>query len=283
MLPLMSDAAGPLAWIESRPRKHGLPQIDLREIWAYREVASALALRDLKLRYKQTAFGVAWAILQPLGAALVFTLVFDRVVGVASDGIAYPVFVFTGLVVWLYFSSALEAAALSLADSRELVTKVYFPRLLAPIAAVLPGLVDLILSLGVVAIFMVVYEVAPSPAVLLLPVWMLAATCVAFAAGVWLAALNVLYRDVRYTLTFMLQIWLFASPVVFPSSLIDGAWEYVFYANPMAGVIDGFRWSLLHGPVPPPEALISLLTTIAIAITGIAYFQRVERSLADRI
>jgi len=279
----MSATSAPLAWIESRPRKPGLVRFDVREIWAYREVARALALRDLKLRYKQTAFGVAWAVLQPLGAALVFTLVFDRVVGVPSDGIDYPVFVFTGLVVWLYFSGALEAAALSLADSRELVTKVYFPRVLAPLASVLPGLVDLTLSLGMVAIFMVVYEVTPSAAVISLPVWMLAATCVAFTVGVWLAALNVLYRDVRYTLTFMLQIWLFASPVVFPSSLIDGTWQYVFYLNPMAGVIDGFRWSVLDGPAPPPEALISLLSTIVIAITGIAYFQHVERSLADRI
>ena len=279
----MSATRAPLAWIESRPRKPGLVRFDVREIWAYREVARALALRDLKLRYKQTAFGVAWAVLQPLGAALVFTLVFDRVVGVPSDGIDYPVFVFTGLVVWLYFSGALEAAALSLADSRELVTKVYFPRVLAPLASVLPGLVDLTLSLGMVAIFMVVYEVTPSAAVISLQVWMLAATCVAFTVGVWLAALNVLYRDVRYTLTFMLQIWLFASPVVFPSSLIDGTWQYVFYLNPMAGVIDGFRWSVLDGPAPPPEALISLLSTIVIAITGIAYFQHVERSLADRI
>ena len=142
---------------------------------------------------------------------------------------------------------------------------------------------DLVLSLGVVAIFMVIYEVVPSAAILLVPGWILAAICVAFAVGVWLAALNVLYRDVRYTLNFMLQIWFFASPIVFPGSLISGGLQYLFYANPMAGILAGFRWSMLDGPAPPPEALIALPVTFVIAISGIAYFQRVERSLADRI
>jgi len=280
----LSAAGEGSEWIENRPSKRRLlPSLNLREVWAYRELAYSLALRDLQLRYKQTLFGVAWAVVQPLGAALIFTLVFDRAAGLPSDGIPYPVFVLTGVAVWFYFSTALESAAQSLVDNNELVTKVYFPRLLAPMAAVLPGLLDLAISLVLVGVFMVIYAVTPGAAILLLPFWIVALVLVAFGAGTWLSALNVLYRDVRYTLVFLIQLWLFASPVVFPASLVDGGWRYLFYANPMAGVIEGFRWSLLNGPAPPPEALISAAVGILMLISGIAYFQRVERQLADRI
>jgi lipopolysaccharide transport system permease protein len=272
-----------LGWVENRPTTRRIPSLDLREAWDYRELAYSLAFRDLQLRYKQTVFGVAWAVIQPLGAALIFTLVFDRAAGLPSDGIPYPVFVLAGLSVWFYFSTAIQAAAQSMVENEELVTKVYFPRLLNPLAAVLPGLVDLAISIFLVGVFMAIYGVSPSAALFLLPLWIIAVLLVAFATGVWLSALNVLYRDVRYTLVFLVQLWLFASPVVFPASIVHGAWKYVFFANPMAGVIEGFRWSLVGGPAPPALALISAAVAIVLLFTGIAYFQHVERQLADKI
>ena len=280
----MSDATtSDTAWIENRPTTRRLPSLDLGDAWAYRELAYSLALRDLQLRYKQTVFGVGWSVLQPVAAAVVFTLVFDRALGVPSDGIPYPVFVMTGLAVWFYFSTALETAAQSMVENTELVTKVYFPRLLNPFAAVLPGVIDLLLSLTVVAVFMAIYGVGPSLAIVTLPLWIVAVVLVSFSAGVWLSALNVLYRDVRYTLVFLIQFWLYATPVVYPASVVEGNWQYLLYANPMAGVVEGFRWCLLSGPAPPAEALVSAGVTFLLLLTGLAYFQRVERRLADRI
>jgi lipopolysaccharide transport system permease protein len=242
-----------------------------------------LASRDLKLRYKQTALGVAWAILQPLAGVLVFSIVFGRLADIPSDGIAYPVFVFAGLSVWLYFSNSVEAAAQSLVESRELVTKTYFPRAAAPIAAVLPGLVDLGISVIILALFMAAYGVAPGAAILLLPAWVLALVLVAVATGLWLSALNALYRDVRYAFGFLIQVWLFASPVVFPSSLVEDSWRLLYAANPMVGVIDGFRWSVIGAPAPGPEVLVSLTVTMLLLVGGAVYFHRVQRLLADRI
>jgi lipopolysaccharide transport system permease protein len=272
-----------LRWTENRPSRGPFPRIDFRELWAYREVARALALKDLKVRYKQTVFGVAWAVMQPLLGAAIFSIFLGRLAGVPSDGIPYPVFVFAGLVVWTYFSSSITAAAQSLVENRELVTKVYFPRLLAPFAAIFPSLVDFAIALGIVAAFMAVYGVAPSGALLLLPLWLVGAVGLAFAIGLWLSALNVKYRDVRYALPFLIQVWLFASPVVFPSSLIDGAWKYVYAINPVVGLIDGFRWSLLGGPPPSAADLVSLFSALVIFAGGITYFRRVERYFADLI
>jgi ABC-type polysaccharide/polyol phosphate export permease len=193
------------------------------------------------------------------------------------------VFVFAGLAIWVYFSSAVNNAAESLVTDEALVTKVYFPRILAPLASILPGLVDLAVSLVVIAVLMAIYGVAPGPELVLLPFWIVAAVFVAFAAGAWLAALNVLYRDVRIVLAFLLQVWLFASPVIFPSSLVDGTASWFFHINPVAGVIDGFRWSLIGAPAPGPEALVSLVVAVVLVITGVIYFQRVERRFADQI
>ncbi len=270
-------------WVESRPSTGWLPRLDVRELWAYRELALFLALRDLKLRYKQTAFGVAWAIIQPLGAAAIFTIVFGRLAGLPSDGLPYAVFVFAGMIAWSYVSSAVAAAAESLVEHRGLVTNVYFPRLLAPLAAVLPGLVDLAISLAILAVFMVAYGVVPSAALVLLPVWLAALVGTALLAGLWLSALNVLYRDVRYALGFLIQLWLFASPIVFPSSLVDGAWRYVYSANPLVGAIDGFRWSLLGAPPPGNEDLVSLGVGLLLFAGGVLYFGKFERRLGDRI
>jgi ABC-type polysaccharide/polyol phosphate export permease len=270
-------------WRENRPPARWLPELDARELWRERELAVVLALKDLRIRYKQTFFGVAWALLQPLLAVLVFSVVFGRLAGLPADGIPYPVFVYAGLVAWLYFAAAVSAAAQSLVDNRDLVTKVYFPRLLAPLAAVCPPLVDLLVNLLVVAVFLAAYTVAPGPALLVLPAWILAALVLALAAGLGLAALNVKYRDVRHALPFLLQVWLFASPVVYAASLVEGGWRYLYAANPMVTVIGGFRWSLAGGPAPGLEALVSLLVGAVLLLAGFVYFRRVERHFADLI
>jgi lipopolysaccharide transport system permease protein len=280
---MQRSVSGELRWTENRPSAGWLRPVDFPELWSYRELAYFLALRDLKLRYKQTVFGVAWAIIQPLAAMAVFSLVFGRLVGVPSNGVPYPVFVFAGLALWWYLANSVEAAAQSLVDHRELVTKVYFPKLVAPLAAVLPRLVDLAVSLVVVALIMGIYGVVPGAPVALLPAWVVAGVGLALATGLWLSALNVLYRDVRYALGFVLQIWFFASPVVFPSSLFDGAWRYLYAANPVVGLLEGFRWSLLSTPAPGHEAAVSLAVGVALLAGGVVYFRRAETRLADVI
>ena len=276
-------AVGATPWIENRPARRWLPQLNLRELWTTRDITRALATRNVKTRYKQTLLGVAWTILQPLSAVVIFTLVFGRLASVPSDGLPYPVFVYAGLAVWLYFVGAANLASESLAQYRELVTKIYFPRLHAPLAAVLPGLMDLAISLAAIAVFMAVYGVAPTAALVTLPLWILAAVLTAFAVGVWLAALNVRYRDVRNALGFTLQLWLFATPVLYASSLLEGEWTWVLALNPMAAVVDGFRWSLIGAPAPGLWALGSLAVGVAVLVSGISYFGRVQRRFADLI
>ena len=276
-------SAGADAWVENRPSTSWLPRVDLRELWAYRELALFLALRDLKVRYKQTFFGIAWAVIQPLAAVVVFSVVFGRLVGVPSDDVPYPVFVYVGMIAWIYFSTGLDEAAQSLVEKSALVTKVYFPRILAPLAALLPGLVDLGISALILAALMAAFGVVPGIAIVLLPAWVLALVAVAFGAGLWLSALNAQYRDVRHALPFLIQVWLFASPVVYPSSLVDGPWSYVYALNPMAGVVEGLRWSLVGAAPPGPHVFVSLGATLVLLASGIAYFQRAERRFADVI
>lgn len=273
--------ARPRAWVENRPPRSWWPQLDLAELWTSREIAYFLALRNVKTRYKQTFFGASWAVLQPLAGVAIFSIVFGRLARVPSEGIPYPVFVFAGLVLWFYFANAAGAATDSLAGYRSLVTKVYFPRLLAPLAAVLPGLIDLGVSLVAVAVFMAIYGIAPTPAILLLPLWVLATVGFAFGVGTWLAALNVKYRDVRNAIAFLVQFWFFATPVVYGSSLLSGKWTVILAMNPMAGLIQGFRWSLIGAPVPGTTALVSFGVGVVVLITGIAYFARAERFFAD--
>jgi lipopolysaccharide transport system permease protein len=270
-------------WIENRAPSGWLPTLDLRELWRFRELAVVLAGRDLRVRYKQTVLGVAWAVVQPLAAAAIFTIVLGRLAGVPSDGLPYAVFVYSGLVVWTYFASGLEGVSQSLVRDRDLVTRTYFPRILAPGAGTIPGLVDLAVSLVVLGVFVVVYDVSPGPELVLLPLWVLAALLVLLGAGLWLSALNVRYRDVRHTLTFLVQVWFFASPVVYPSSLVEGAWRYVYALNPMVAVIDGFRWSAVGGPAPDGSALVSLGVVAALLVSGLVYFLRAERRFADVI
>ena len=271
------------AWLENRPARGWLPKFDLREWWAYRDLVVVLAMRDIRLRYKQAAFGIGWAVLQPLIATAIFTLIFGHFTDLPSDGLPYAVFAYAGLAIWLFVSNAVQQAAESLVENRELVTKTYFPRILAPIAAILPGLLDLAIALIVLACLMVGYATGPGVQVLLAPLFVAGAVVVAIGAGLLLSALNALYRDVRYALGFLLQVWLFASPVVFPSSIIDGGVRWLYALNPMVGVIDGFRWSLLDAPAPAAADLASAASAAVLLVVGLSYFQRVERRLADRI
>jgi lipopolysaccharide transport system permease protein len=268
-------------WVENAPSSRWLPRLDVAELWASRELVLILALRNVKIRYKQTVLGVGWAILQPLAAVGIFTVVMRRLAHLPSEGIPYPVFVYAGLAVWIYFANGASMAAESLAQYRELVTKVYFPRLLAPLAAILPSLIDLGISILAVGVFMAVFGVAPGWAIALLPLWIVAAIATTFGVGVWLSALNARYRDVRNALTFLLQIWLFATPVAYPSSLVHGGWRFLLYVNPVAGVVTGFRWSLVGAQRPGLAALVSLASGLVVLVSGLVYFARVERRLAD--
>lgn len=270
-------------WIENAPSGTWLPRLDLADLWDSRELVLVLALRNVKVRYKQTILGVGWALVQPLAGVAIFTVVMHRVAHLPSDGIPYPVFSYAGLAVWLYFTNGATSAADSLAQYRDLVTKVYFPRLLAPLSAVLPGLIDLAISTLAVGVFMVIFGVTPGVEIVLLPLWVAAAVGTTFAVGVWLSAWNARYRDVRNGLTFFLQILLFATPVVYPSSVVHGSERFVLYLNPMAGVVDGFRWSLVGAPRPGIAAVVSLVAGLAVLLCGLVYFARVQRRFADFI
>jgi lipopolysaccharide transport system permease protein len=271
------------AWTENAPSRSWFPRIDLPELWASRELVVILALRNVKVRYKQTLLGVAWSVLQPLAGVAIFTVVLGRLAKVPSEGIPYPVFVFAGLALWMYFSNAANAGAESLVQYRDLVTKVYFPRLLAPLAAILPGLIDLGISLLAVGVFMVVFGVAPSIAIVFLPLWILLTVLVTFGVALWLSALNARYRDVRNALAFLLQIWLFATPVVFPSTLVHGGWRFLLALNPVAGLVEVFRWSLIGTPAPGAWVLVSFTIGFFVLLSGLVYFARVQRRFADFI
>lgn len=274
---------GARRWIENRAVDGWLRRLDIGEVWASREIAVVLALRNIRIRYKQTFFGVAWALLQPLAAVAIFTLIFGRLAQLPSEGIPYPVFVYSGLAFWFYFSQSATLASESLAQYRELVTKVYFPRLLAPVAAVVPALVDLAVSLLALGVFMAIAGVGPTGAIVFLPLWLVALVVLTFGVGTWLSALNVQYRDVRNALAFLLQLWFFATPIVYGTSLLEGSWGFLVALNPLVGLLEGLRWSLVGTAFPGPEALVSLVTGILIVASGIVYFGRAQRRFADLI
>ena len=269
-------------WVENRAPT-GWHKVDLGELWAYRELIAFLAIRDVKVRYKQAVLGMFWALLQPLAGALVFTVVFGRIADLPSDGIPYPVFAFVGVTVWTYFTTSVTTAMSSLVGNVGLVTKVYFPRMAAPIAAVLPGLLDMGISLLLLVPLLVYYDVTPGPALLVLPLCLVVLVALAFGVGLILATLNVRYRDVKGVSSLLLQLWLFASPVAYASSVVEGRWGPFYDLNPMAGLIDAFRWSLLDGPTPSPGALVSLAVIAVLLVIGLAVFAREERRFADII
>jgi lipopolysaccharide transport system permease protein len=260
----------------------GFVRLDLRNVWVYRELLYFLVWRDVKVRYKQTTLGATWALLQPVMTMVVFSIFFGRLAKVPSDGVPYPLFAFTALLPWQLFAYALSESGNSLVSSQSLITKVYFPRLVIPIAAVLGGLVDFAIAFVVLLGMMWYYGIVPGVAVLLLPFFVLLAVFTALAAGLWLSALNVTYRDVRYTIPFLTQFWMFATPVAYPSSLVPEQWRALYGLNPMAGVVEGFRWALLGNAHAPGGLLIvSLSAVIALLAGGLVYFRRMETTFAD--
>lgn len=260
----------------------GWTEIGFRELWEYRELLYFLTWRDVKVRYKQTALGAAWAIIQPLFMMLVFSLFFGRLAKVPSDGVPYPVFTLCALLPWQLFAHALTESGNSLVSNERLITKVYFPRLVIPIAAVLGGLVDFAIAFVLLLLMMAYYGIVPTWAVITLPGFVLLAVLTALGVGLWLSALNVQYRDVRHTLNFLVQFWLFATPVAYPSSLVPARWRPLMGLNPMAGVVEGFRWALLGKSDPPGPILgVSIVVVLLILIGGLYYFRRMESAFAD--
>lgn len=252
-------------------------------MWQARDLIRFLALRDVRVRYKQAVLGVVWVLLQPIATVLIFTLVFDRLANIDSQGIPYPLFALVGMVVWTYFSTAVSRASAVLVGNPELVTKVAFPRMAAPAAAMLPPLVDVAVSMILVALLLLYYDVAPSWRMLATPLWLLLLVGAAFGVALWLSALNVRYRDVQNAIGTVLQVWLFASPVAYPSTLLSGWQELVLALNPMTGVIGLTRWSLLGAPWPGWSLAVSVAVVLTLLATGILYFRRTERSFADVI
>ncbi|MEX5721413.1 ABC transporter permease [Geodermatophilus maliterrae] len=279
----MTGATSPSVVTVIRPRR-ARTLVEWGELWAYRDLLYFLTWRDIKVRYKQTALGAAWAVLQPLLTMVVFSIFFGRLAGIDPGGVPYPVFAFAALVPWTYFANAVTQASNSLVQQESVLTKVYFPRVIVPTAAVLAGLVDVSIAFVVLVGMMLAYGVLPTAAVLALPLLVLFAALTALSVALWLSALNVRYRDVRYTLPFIVQVWLFASPVAYPSSLVPEAWRPVYGLNPMVGVVDGFRWALL-GDVPAPGVSfwVSVAVVLLLLVGGLAYFRRMERSFADAV
>lgn len=254
-----------------------------QEVFRCRNVAFILAGRDLKLRYRQTFMGSLWAILQPLSVAAVFSVFFGHLAHVSSDGIPYMAFVLAGAVCWNYVSGAVSEAALSLVNDRALVTKVYFPRVLAPMASILPGLVDFAVALVPLGVVMALQGVSVGPALILMPLWIVFLIAVASTAGLWLSALNARYRDVRYVLPLLLQLWLFVSPVIYPVSYVPHGWRYLYAINPLVGALSGFRWSVLGAPFPGTYLIVSAAALVFFACLAGAYFHRAQQELADVI
>ncbi len=264
-----------------QPSKGWIP-LKLREVWAYRELLYFLVWRDIKVRYKQTALGAAWAIIQPFFSMVVFSLFFGKLAKMPSDGIPYPIFAYTALVPWTFFANGLSQSANSLVDSANLIRKVYFPRLTIPIANVLSGLVDFALAFVVLVGLMLWYGILPTGRIVWLPLFLLLALVTALAVGLWLSVLNVEYRDVRYTIPFLTQFWLFATPIVYPSSLLPEPWRTLYGINPMVGVVEGFRWALLDAKTAPgPMIAVSAVAALVLLVGGAFYFRRMEKTFAD--
>ncbi len=259
-------------------------RLNLRDIGEYRDLLYFLIWRDIKVRYKQTALGAAWAVLQPMLTMLAFSVFFGRLAKVPSDGVPYPVFCYAALLPWTLFAYSMTEAGNSLVGSQNLITKVYFPRLIIPLAAVCGGLVDFAISFVVLVCLMLWYGIVPSAAVLTIPLFVLLALGTALAVGLWLSALNVKYRDVRYTIPFLTQFWLFLTPVAYSASLVPERWRVLYGVNPMAGVVEGFRWALLGHREPPGLMLaVSVVVVLAMLVGGVIYFRRMEASFADTV
>ncbi len=276
---VVSPQEFPHVHIEARP---GWLALDLAELWAYRELLYFFVWRDIKVRYKQTAIGAAWAVLQPVLTMIVFSLFFGKLAKIPSQGLPYPIFYYCALLPWMYFATAMQSATSIVVDQQRVITKIYFPRVVLPIAAVISGLLDFAISFAVLLIMMAYYRIMPTSAVIWLPAFTLLAVLTALGVGLWLSALNALYRDVKYVLPFLVQFWMFASPVAYPSSLVPAKWRWLYGLNPMAGVIEGFRWALT-GQGQPPDIMLaaSSAAVILLILSGLVYYHAVEGTMAD--
>jgi lipopolysaccharide transport system permease protein len=255
------------------------------EIWDHRELLYFFVWRELKVRYKQTVVGAAWAVLQPFLTMLIFSLFFGKLANIPSGGLPYPVFYYSALLPWMYFSSSLQNATGKIVENQNVITKVYFPRLLLPISSIVSGLVDFAISFLMFVAIMIYYRIHPGWAILMLPIFLLLAVLTALGVGLWLSALNAIYRDVRYVVPFLVQFWMFASPVVYPGSLVTAKWPkwaWLYGLNPMVGVIEGFRWSLTGTGNPPGRmVLASSAAVFVVLVCGLMYFQKMETTIAD--
>ncbi len=267
--------------IRIEPSKGWIP-LKLHELWEYRELLYFLTWRDIKVRYKQTALGAAWAIIQPLSSMLIFSLFFGKLAKIPSDGIPYPIFSYAALVPWTFFANGLSKTSNSLVGNANLIQKVYFPRLAIPISSPFSGLVDFVLAFVVLLGMMVYFGIVPTWNVVWLPLLILLAFATALGMGLWLSALNVQYRDVGYVIPFLTQAWFFATPIVYPSSLLSQPWRTLYGINPMVGVVEGFRWALLSTHTAPgPIIIVSTLVALGLLLTGAFYFRRMEKTFAD--
>jgi lipopolysaccharide transport system permease protein len=274
-----SPAEFPVVRIEAR---RGWLSLDLGEVWAYRDLVYFFVWRDVKVRYKQTVIGAAWAILQPVLSMLVFSLFFGRLAKIPSGGLPYPIFYYSALLPWMYFATAMQAATNIVVENQRVITKIYFPRVVLPISAVMAGLVDFAISFAVFLLLLVYYRIVPGRAVIWLPCFLLLAVLTALGVGLWLSALNAMYRDVRYVVPFLVQFWMFASPVAYPSSLVPAKWRWLYGLNPMTGVIEGFRWALTgHGEPPGISLAASSAAVVLLVLSGLVYYHAMEGTIAD--
>ena len=262
----------------------GLAALNLRDLWTYRELIFFMVWRDIKVRYKQTMLGAAWAVIQPVLTMLVFNFVFGTVAKVPTEGIPYPIFSYTALLPWGLFTAALNTASRSLTSNQNMVTKIYFPRLVLPLASVLGGLVDFAIAFVILVVLMVYYRVTPTVSIWTLPLFLLLTIVTALGVALWLSAINVQYRDVNYVLPFLTQFWLFITPVAYSAKVISDKWQVVYSLNPMAGVVNGFRWALLGTDTGPNlNMAVSVGIALIFLITGLFYFRSMERTFADTI
>jgi lipopolysaccharide transport system permease protein len=263
---------------------HGWQNINIKELWQYRELLYFLSWRDVKVRYKQTVLGAAWAIIQPFMTMLIFSLFFGKLANMPSDGLPYPLFTYTALVPWMFFSNSLTMSSNSLVQNANMLKKIYFPRLIIPISTILSGAVDFFVALLVLFMMMAYYGIVPTANIVWLPLLLMLEIVTALGVGLWLSAMNVQFRDVRYVVPFLSQFWLFATPIAYPSSLLDEPWRTIFGINPMVGVVEGFRWALLGThTAPAPVVLLSAFVSLMLLVAGLLYFRRMEKTFADTV
>jgi lipopolysaccharide transport system permease protein len=263
-----------------RPPRKWVP-VDLHELWNYRELLTSFTMRDIKIRYKQTALGFLWAIIQPLFMMVIFTIIFGGFAKIPSDGIPYPLFSFAALLPWMLFSEGLTRSTMSMVANANIMTKVYFPRLIMPISGILSPLVDFAVSISILVLMMVYYGFMPTINIVFLPLFILLALATSLGIGLWLSALNVKYRDFQYTVPFIIQLWMYASPVVYPASMLPESIRPLYGLNPMAGVIEGFRWALLGTEIPGSMIFVSVGVVAVLLVSGMFYFRRMEQYYAD--